>query len=533
MQKYLKSPWLTSITLAFLTGFYLLDLGNINSMRQGTESLYLGISKEMFNRASFLTPYFNNQITWTKPPLHFWLAFPFHFIFGEATTLSSRLSMVLIGLGFSYYLALWFKKYLKIEPIATFLFFATSIGFFRFSRIYMMEMPLMVFSTLGLLLYFEFSQNKKISYLIFASLASGASCLVKGPVSLVMIFGSIGLYHLFRKIKHQEKIPFATIINFSVLSLFIGSLWFLACYFKYGKEFFEWFFIRENLGKFTSQSYPMRVLIEGLLIYSLPWTFFIGFAVKRFLKDKNSFSEFFLISFSVFFFLWFIPKQRSHHYAIPALALFLSFLWVELHSRFLKFEESSKSFRWIHRSLFTVPLLSFLFTLLCFYVDPKFSLSFGIFNILLCIAGIFLCYKFKDFKLKSLFIFIVFASTLTLFIPQYYFPLIPDSQVEYLKNKKVLLTVGRPFFFNELLEKDNESISFYDIEKRLKEPDTHLIITSDDAELYNAWKHGEIIAHWPKWRRKVSFSQIIFAIKNKNLKWLQEEYYLIRAIDKI
>jgi 4-amino-4-deoxy-L-arabinose transferase-like glycosyltransferase len=527
MQKIMKSPWVIAFTIAFLTGFYLLDLGNINSMRQGTESLYLSISQEMYDRASLLTPYFRGEITWTKPPLHFWLAFPFHFILGSPSTLSSRLSMVMLALGFSAYLAYWFKTYLKVNPLSTFLFFSSTLGFFRYGRIYMMEMPLMVFSTLGLMLYFEYIQNKKYHFLILASLATGASCLVKGPVSLVMVYGSLGFFHLYQKIKKNKPLPLKEVFSFTIASTLIASLWFFACYFKYGADFFQWFFIRENLGKFTSQSYPMRVLIEGLLIYSLPWTFFIFFALKRFKKDKNQYSEFFLISFCVSFFLWFIPKQRSHHYAIPALTLFLSFLWTELHGRFLKFEESSKAFHATNRSLIILPLLTLVAILLCSIIDPNFNKLIGFSISFLCLLGIYFDLKTNNFNLKALFSFFIFASSMTILLPQYYFPLIPEKEIQYLEKKSVYLTVARPFFFNEALGEEKTSISFYDIEKCLNHKGNHIIITSDDAQIYQALRWGNVQSRWQKWRRKVSFQQILAAIKNRDLKLLQEEYLLL------
>ena len=90
----------------------------------------------------------------------------------------------------------------------------------------------------------------------------------------------------------------------------VASIWFVLCYLEHGYEFINYFFLRENLGKFESQVYPARKIIQGLLLYGLPWSlilFSIFFklknlnliTIKSFLNKK--FESFIFVSFLTFF----------------------------------------------------------------------------------------------------------------------------------------------------------------------------------------------------------------------------------------
>ncbi len=533
MKSLTKSPsFFPSLLLMVYVFFYYFDVGNLNAIRQGTEALYLNITQEMFERGSLLEPYFHGKITWTKPPMHFWLAYPFHFLFLGPSTFTGRLSTVTLCLSFICFLAFWFKREKKIPWLYTFAFFATSFGFYRYARIYMMEMTMMVFSTVSILSYYTYYKEQKNSWLIVSCLSLAAATLVKGPVTLAMSFMAVGLFHLAELKWEKKKLPWNNIVSFGVLSLFFSSLWFLACYAKYGYEFIDWFFIRENLGKFTSKSYPMTVILEGLLINALPWTLLLYPAVKKFKKEfsENKLALYLLIAFASFFFIWFIPKQRSHHYAIPSLAFFLSFIWTMLANHFQ--DHTHKWVRNIFYILILIPLAIITFAFLSFWIDQNTSWTIDLGAIIVGLWGIKVIIRDTDFRKKALSLFINFAYLWTIFLPQYFFPLVPHDRVEKLQKVDLRLTVERAYFFKEALGMSKPSLSFYDIPQWLSHKDSYLLIISPDYTLFDVDRYGEVVDRWPKWKRKPSREDIKAAFQNRNIKLLQEEYLLIQGLGK-
>jgi 4-amino-4-deoxy-L-arabinose transferase-like glycosyltransferase len=506
--------------------FYAYDIGNLNAIRQGTESLYLNISQEMYDRGSFLTPYFNGAITWTKPPMHFWLAFPFHFLLMGPSVFTGRISIMVLTLLFTAFLSYWFKKEKNLPALLTFIFFASSFGFFRYSRIYMMEMTLMVFSTVSVLAYYSYFTRRAFGWLFLAALSAGCATLVKGPVSLLMSWAAVGLFHLYEKWKDQKILPWKDIVTYGLLTFIFSSLWFVACYFKYGYEFIDYFFIRENLGKFSSQSYSPIVLFQGLLTNSLPWAIFIIPAIPILFKRKSKIDVFLVISFLVFFFLWFIPKQRSHHYAIPSLTFFLSLIWISLTDFFQK-KTPNRLAQGLKLTLLVIPLCLFIFSFASLYLDQSASYLKSLLAIMLALMTVWTIAKNKSFRILSLTLFLNVAWLWTVLLPQYFFPLVPFDRIEKLNSMDLRLTVERAYFFKEALGKSKPSIDFYKIPEWLQNKDTYLLITSGDYEVFGVEKYGKVIDRWPKWKRRPSRDEVKSALRERNIKLLQEDYLLV------
>ena len=74
------------------------DIGNILAPRQGTESLYVQISKEMFESGSFVTPLYTGTAHWSKPPLQFWIPMPLYAFFGGFSLHLARVSMGVLSI---------------------------------------------------------------------------------------------------------------------------------------------------------------------------------------------------------------------------------------------------------------------------------------------------------------------------------------------------------------------------------------------------------------------------------------------------
>ena len=141
-----------AISIITILFFYSWDLGNLDGIRQGTEGFYLQISKEMYNSSSFLTPLYRGANHWSKPPLHFWNAMPFYKLFGGASIFAARFSVAILSVWGLFLLSNFFYRQKNIKKYYSVFFFASTLGFFKYSRIYMMEIPLTLFTVLASLL---------------------------------------------------------------------------------------------------------------------------------------------------------------------------------------------------------------------------------------------------------------------------------------------------------------------------------------------------------------------------------------------
>ncbi|MEI8348297.1 MAG: glycosyltransferase family 39 protein, partial [Pseudomonadota bacterium] len=181
----MNSRWFIFLVLLLLLVGHLFDLSNPNALRQGTEGFYLKISQEMFEQKSFITPLHMGEPHWSKPPLLFWLAMPLYFIFGVKLW-AARLSVLIFSILGTWLIARWLRDRFTIPATLGIIFLASSFGFFKYFRIYMMEMPLAILSCLSIFYFYDYWADNRKKDLVLASLFLGLSILVKGPVSLAM-----------------------------------------------------------------------------------------------------------------------------------------------------------------------------------------------------------------------------------------------------------------------------------------------------------------------------------------------------------
>src|SRR5690606_33369625 len=136
------------------------------------------ISKEMSAADSFLTPLYRGAPHWSKPPLHFWMPFPLYALGAMDTTTAARLSILLFSIFSIGLISIWVERFFTIPRVTAALFFLGTVGFAKYSRIYMMEMPLSLLSTLGAIyLCAALLQDKRKDW-ILSSLFTAAAVLV-------------------------------------------------------------------------------------------------------------------------------------------------------------------------------------------------------------------------------------------------------------------------------------------------------------------------------------------------------------------
>jgi 4-amino-4-deoxy-L-arabinose transferase-like glycosyltransferase len=531
--------WKIVFLLLFLLSFFLLDLGNPDALRQGTEGFYLKISQEMFDQSSFLTPLYLGEPHWSKPPFHFWLALPFYKIFGN-NLWAARLAILVFSLGGLWFIARWVRDYFSIGPVTTILFFCSAFGIFKYSRIYMMEMPLMLLSCLTVLFFYQFLQSNLRRDFIISGFLLGLSILVKGPISLVMAGATLAI---FMFIFNTKKFP--SLVLWAATGLLIATPWFLLSYLQHGQQFIDYFFLRENLGKFTSQSYPIKSLIQGLFLFSLPWS--VGLPVTLYVlihKPRVWINSAFarplllmIIGTIVFLSIWFFPSQRSHHYAMPAIPFFLILLLVTVFSNNEIFKITSKAWQRVYRiALWPIPILLLLLVIILSVVMVVFnwgasSKAFFILGLSLscCLATMWVFIKQHTTSCRSFFIILCSVALWSGVFPLFYLPLLPQKIIQTIGQHSLSVVVRKPYFVESILQHKVTVISPDKIREFLAQGNNDYILLHES--LYNDAKladYAAIVERWPVWKRSNRFPNFIQALRSKDLSNLMEYMLLLQ-----
>lgn len=524
-----------ALSLAFLLMVY--DIGNLDALRQGTEGFYLQISKEMAQVDSWLTPYYRGEPHWSKPPLHFWLPFPLYEIGFFDTTTAARISILLLSILGVAGISKWVERFFFIPKVNTALFLCATIGFIKYSRIYMMEIPLSIISTLAALtLYAAIVDNKRLDW-IFSCILASLAILVKGPVAWVMLGGAIVIFLILR-FRYKFSLPIKSLSLWGITTLCLGGLWFLACYIKYGQYFIDYFFLRENLGKFTSKPYPIRVVFQGLIIFSLPWSLYIpslfskqSWKLRLNPSDRSFWPRvFILICFAIFFSLWLIPNQRSHHYAMPSLFFFLIILLdaMKCHQRRLS------------GLLATLPQV--MAAILFFAILPVLLSSFAfpsLFEhkshiIIMAIAIVFTFFSFVSFfknlslKTRALSSLLCLGFIWSFVTPLFILPTIPDRVLQKIGEREVAVVYRKPYFIEEALDRPAQVIIDQSaISSELKQVSDLLFIPERVLEQYQLADKVIILDQWRVWQKSRRLKHIVKAISEQDLVQLQERLLLV------
>lgn len=523
------------IALVLVFIFYVYDIGNVDAIRQGTEGFYLQVSKEMYELKSFLVPKYNGEDHWSKPPFQFWLSHFGYLLSGGPSILVSRLMIVLFSVYSIFLTSKLVSKEIAKSLLKVFIFISATFGMFKYSRIYMMEMPLTMLTTLSSLYFFNFLKNEKRS-LLYASLFLGFSILVKGPVSFVMAIGGCGLYLVIDSILNGFQFEkYKKIFAWAILGLAFGSIWFVICYMKYGNEFFDYFFLRENMGKFQAKPYPIRHVFQGLLIFSLPWSLYLPTTIsqikdhfKKILEDK--FLLFCFSNFFVFFTLWLIPSQRSHHYAMPSIIFFLVINFILLNN----YEFSEKRRRMIKLANVMISLLmiitAFVFASLLMFNEVNSSISLLTkvsLTVILLLVGSVLFIKSKKRLSQYVISFFIIGNIWNIFIPSFILPYLPKTVIAKIADKKVGALVRKPYFIEEALERKVDWINHASANQYIIEHNHYYIMHKASYESLKVSKLTNVVTSWKIWKRGAKAKDIINALKSKNIEKLKDTVYLL------
>ena len=243
------------ILIAFAATLFLSDIWVYKEFVRAESYFALG-ARSMVERNQWLTPHAPDELQLNKPPLTYWLIGASYKLFG-ASYGAARLPSVLAAMGVLavvYLLGTW--RYGNRAGLISVVTLASSYLFVSFARMAMSDMLLTFCVTAAFACYIaalteQTPRSRKLVFVGYVALALGV--LTKGPVALALVAIPIGLELIVRRDRANFKR--LRILPGLVVVLAIAAPYFFLVYARVGLGPLRFFFLGENLQRFTGQIY--------------------------------------------------------------------------------------------------------------------------------------------------------------------------------------------------------------------------------------------------------------------------------------
>jgi 4-amino-4-deoxy-L-arabinose transferase-like glycosyltransferase len=246
----------------------------------------------MVEQGDWLTPHAPDEFALNKPPLTYWLIGAAYKLFGTNYG-SARLPSVLAAL---LVLAIVYSLAVRLNgrraALISVAMLASSFLFLSFARMAMSDMLLTLCVTASLACFVlaltdQASQSKTFVLLGYVALALGV--LAKGPVAVALVAAPIGLEMAIRR--NRAELKKLRLVPGLVLFALIAAPYFLFVYARAGAGPLRFFFLSENLQRFTGDVYgasgrPIWYELAAFFSDFAPWSIFVFVALWSNWRDR-------------------------------------------------------------------------------------------------------------------------------------------------------------------------------------------------------------------------------------------------------
>lgn len=542
-------PYILAISTLLL---FVFGIDGTDILSQGDEYMHIATVRESLENGTFLLPQLEGIPNYYKPPILFWIGMLSESILGHSL-FAVRFPAVLAGFG-SVLSLFHLLKYLKINAFLPAIAYALTLGSMKFSRLLMMEqfMAFAFILTTYLFIRYMRSQNKR--WLLAAGLVSATGYFFKGPlfqiytgflflawaIPLILHFNHLGKYR--GHINFHKVIVAGIVLHIPLILPLIWNLWlFFGSHQEYGRSMLKFFFINENLSKFSHENQSVGLIFLGWVIYTMPWTIVIcGSFVYALQKENRTFNSragkiMMLTAISISL-LHLIPSRKDPYYIIPVLPLLIGSLPLILESESFKIKLN----KIIQANLVFSGLISFI------------SLAIGItlhLNILLIlilslapIFHLFLLYTGNNEKFKA-HIWLIHARLISggasamlslqfIVLPALSLPMVPENLRGNLANKICIIS-EEPwdgFALKMILPQNKIKHHFPGSKISCNNTDTGIIYLSEIKPQINT--NMKLISSWKRWKHNPPNSDFIKAFGKLDAIQTNASYYEIQSKQK-
>ena len=271
-----------------------------------TENRYANIAQQMILRHDWLTPYIPafHEPFLGKPPLSFWLD-ALSFKAFSCNEFAARFPNFVQGLLFLWFTFLVGRKLFdRRTAVLAPLILCSNVLFFLESGTVGMDMGVGLMTVASMWAYLcihkaaeERNTWRQAFYEVLLGLWFGFGMLNKGPVSLVLFLGSIGLFAIAKRKPFLLFLPRWWIV-LPVMAV-VSFPWYFAMQ-QANPDFFNYFLVHEHFLRYLKSSYgdrygaghnqPYGMAWPMLVLSFLPWCVFllpVGVWLKRTWKEKE------------------------------------------------------------------------------------------------------------------------------------------------------------------------------------------------------------------------------------------------------
>jgi hypothetical protein len=328
MKKTLNVIGVVILLLSIWALFFVTGISSF-SLFPPDEPKYAYASFKMLENGDFITPIFNDEPRFDKPPLIYWLIALSYSVFGVSDW-AARVPSIISMLGVLILIYLFCKKEFNHKTgMLAVLVFSSIFHVWVMARAVAPESALVLFEVIALYCFYKgIEESNKIS-VYWGYLSLSLAFLAKGPVGVIIPLSIVGIYFVFRKgIRDTLK----RVLNPVGILIFavVGFPWYIVMLRKYGYTYFQEFFLFHNLYRFSgaARQHPFKFyyyipIFIGSLYLWLPFAQEIKDYIKGVFQNKSK--EIFFVIWALFPLLFFsISVNKLHNYiliAYPAVAI--------------------------------------------------------------------------------------------------------------------------------------------------------------------------------------------------------------------
>lgn len=265
------------VLLAFAATLFLSDIWAYKEFVRAESYFALG-ARSMVERNEWLTPHAPDELQLNKPPLTYWLIGGSYKLFGASygsARLPSMLAALLV-LAIVYGMGTWL--YGIRAGLISAAILASSYLFLSFARMAMSDMLLTLCVTAAFACFIatltgQTDKSRTLVLVGYVALALGV--LTKGPLALALVAVPIGLELIVRR--DRASLKRLRILPGLGLLLAVAAPYFFFVYARVGAGPLRFFFLGENLQRFTGQIYesggrPFWFQLAAFFIDFAPWS---------------------------------------------------------------------------------------------------------------------------------------------------------------------------------------------------------------------------------------------------------------------
>ena len=259
-----SASWIHQNHLVLIAGLFLVCLSLVRTAIHVDEARYLTVAWEMFANKEYIVPHLNGEPYAHKPPLLFWLTNAIWLITGVhlwSARLIPILFILLTALALPPLYGALFPK--EKSPPSAFVsqgFFLSSFLIIGLSQLFMFDVMMMFWVTLGWLIILKKEQNPALLGFIM-----GMAILTKGPVIFIYLVPILILQAILDPSKRIGKAAGYNLLAIAIGSA-IGLSWALLAAHQGGEDYAQALLWKQSANRLVSSPYHAR-----------PWWFYLAF----------------------------------------------------------------------------------------------------------------------------------------------------------------------------------------------------------------------------------------------------------------